>query len=379
MRIRFVSLVLLLISALALTACSTDQITAEEIVERMEAARDAMQDLHATVAFDFTTTEKSGSMLVEGWLAKTDQTDEAGKPVYKMRGEVLEASEAKLAGSLVVSDGETFWAYNPAENTVLTGNKSDMPDHEATDPVGATAALQDVIERGLDAFDIEVLGEEEIAGQNTWKLKLTPTTDTEAQFQLDGLVEITMWVSEELALPLKLTIDGSDMGQATVEVRSIEVNTGLSDDLFTFTIPEGAEVIDAAELAEQMRPRTTTLDEARAAVDFPLLTPEVLPGDASLVEVQIIGGETVIQNFVGSGVTFSLVQSSEDVGGERQPPVGSSVSEVTVRGQPATLITGNDAQQGTFLRWQEGETGVWCVVAGTLSAEDALSVAESLQ
>lgn len=379
MRLRLLSLVLLLISALALAACGAEQITAEEIVARMETARDTTQDLHATVALDFTTDEKSGNMLVEGWIEKTGETDEEGKPVYNMRAEVLEASEAEIEGSLLVSNGETFWAYNPEENTVLTGNKADMPERPETDPAGATEAFQDMLERGLDAFEIEVVAEEEIAGQPTWKLELTPTTDTEEQLQLDGLIDITMWVSqdEEFALPLKLAVDGSDMGQGTLEVRSFELNSGLDDDLFTFDIPEGAEVVDAAELAEQMRPRTMTLDEAAAEVDFPLLSPTVLPGDAALVEVQVLGGETVIQNYVGSGVTFSVVQSSDDVGAEREPPIGSEVEQMTVRGQEATLVTGNGAQQGSLLRWEEN--GVRVVVAGTLSAEDALRVAESLE
>lgn len=377
MRLRFMSLLFLLIGALTLAGCGAQDITAEEIVERMEEARASMQDIHATVAVDFITDERMGTMRVEGWLKKTDQTDADGEPVSMVRAEVLEASEAELEGATLVSDGETFWLYNADENTVITGNKEDMPDQSGSDAMGATQAFQDMLERGLDAFDIEELGEEEIAGQNTWKLALTPKTETEEQLQLDGLVEITMWVDEELALPLKVEVDGSDMGQGTVEVESIEVDTGLSDDLFTFEIPEGAEVIDAAELAEQMRPRAMTLDEAREAVDFPLLVPGELPGDASLVEVQVIAGDTVIQNYVGNSLTLSLVQSSKDAGDDREPPVGSEVEQITVRGQEATLITGNGAQQGSLVRWEEN--GVRIVVAGTLDADEAVSVAESLE
>lgn len=377
MQLRLFSLVMLLVSALLLSACGTQDITADEIVERMEEARDSLQDIHATVAIDFVTDERNGSMLIEGWLKKTEQVDADGEPVKKLRAEILEASEDRLVGTRLVSDGETFWVYNPDENKVLTGNKADMPDQPATDPVGATEALRDMLEQGLDAFDIEVLGEEQIAGQETWKLALTPKTETEEQLQLDGLLTLTMWVDEELALPLKIEVDGSDMGQGTLEVRTIEVDTGLSDELFTFEIPAGAEVVDAAEVAEQMRPRSMTLDEAQAAVDFPLLVPTDLPGSATLIEVQVIAGETVIQNYVGGATTFSIVQSSNDVGADRQPPAGSEVQQVTLRGQEATLITGSGEQQGSLLRWEEN--GVRVVVAGTLSADEALRVAESLE
>ncbi len=377
MRLRLISLISLLIGSLVLAACGQQQISAEEIVARMEATRDTMQDVHATVALNFTTNERSGNLVVEGWLKKTDRTDAEGKPITKVRAIVREASEAELKDSLLVSDGETFWLYNPSANQVITGSRADLPNNKAADPTGTTQALQDLIQRGMDALNVEVLGEEQVAGQNTWKLKLTPKTETSQQLQLDGIVEATMWVDEARALPLKLDIDASDMGQGTLEVRSITMNSGLSDDLFTFTAPAGATVTQASDLAGQMQPKAVTLDEARAAVDFPLLAPQYLPGGATLVEVRLLGKQTVIQNYASGGVTFSVVQSRTDVGSDREPPAGSAVQELELRGQTATLISGNADQQGSLLRWEEN--GVRIIVAGTLSSDDALKVAESLK
>ncbi|MCG8351430.1 MAG: outer membrane lipoprotein-sorting protein [Chloroflexales bacterium] len=377
MRFRFMSLTWLLAGALVLAACGQQPMTAEEIVERMETTRDSMDDVHTTVAFDFVTDQKNGSLTVEGWMKKTDRTDANGEPINKIRAVVVEATESDLQDTLLVSDGDTFWLYNPSENKVLTGTRADMPDQSLTDPVGATEALQDMIAQGLEAVNIEVLGEEQIAGQGAWKLNVTPKTETEQQLQLAGIVEATMWVDQERAIPLKLDIDASDMGQGTVEVRSIEMNTGLSDELFTFTPPTGAEVVQAADLTAEMQPRAATLDEARAAMDFPLLVPETLPGDAALVEVRLIGAHTVIQNYASGSETFSVVQSSEKAGDDRQPPAGSVVQEVDVRGHAATLITGGASEQGSFLRWEENGTRI--IIAGTLSADDALAVAESLR
>ncbi len=379
MRFRITTLVLLLISALVVSACSQAQttISAEEIMQRMEAARDAMQDIRATVAFDFTSPEKSGSMLMETWLKKTDQTDAQDRPINMMRIEVREASEAQLQDARFVSDGETFWVYHPDENRVLTGTREDLARQPMTDAAGAARTFEDMLQRGLDAFDIEVLGEEQIAGQNTWKLRLTPASDTQQQLQLDRVVHVTMWVDEELALPLRIDVDASDMGQALFEVRSLDIDSGLSADLFTFTVPEGAEVVNVAELAAQMRPRSLSLEEAAAEVNFVLLSPADLPLDATLVDVQVIGDRMVIQNYVGSQVTFSIVQSSDDLGTERQPPVGSEVRTITVREQEATLITSGDDQPGSLLRWVEDDVRI--IVAGTLSADDAVRVAEALQ
>lgn len=293
----------------------------------------------------------------------------------QLRIEVKESNKAELLGTVLVSDGETFWLHRPGENRVLTGRRSDMPEGVGGAGGPTTQVLQDMLTRGLDALNVEVLGQESVAGVNTWKLKLTPKTDTQDQLQLDGIVDATMWVDEARALPLKLQVDASDMGNALIEVRSLETNVGIADDLFAFTPPPGAEVVQVADLIARNRPESLTLDEARSRVSFPLLAPETLPGAATLTDVQLVGDKTVIQNYTGSGLGFSLVQSNEDVGQERPVPAGSQTQQITVRGQSATLITGSE--QGSLLRWQEG--GVRFVIAGTLSASDAQQVAESLK
>ncbi len=90
-----------------------------------------------------------------------------------------------------------------------------------------------------------------------------------------------------------------------------------------------------------------------------------------------MGGETVIQNYSGA-VSFSLVQTKVSEGAnERMAPSGANTQTVTVRGQTGTLITGAGNEQGTLLRWQEN--GVTIIVAGTLNAEQAQSIAASLK
>jgi outer membrane lipoprotein-sorting protein len=370
-------LTLILAGTLVLAACGQEQITAEEIVARMEAARDEMQDVHATVTMSFVTNERNGRLVVETWMKKGESAESDAPHFNKVRALVLEADEPEMVGSEFVSDGETFWLYSPTEQKAITGNASEMKENAPSDPAGMTATLQEMIQEGLDAVDIEVLGEEQIAGQNTWKLKLTPKEDTARELQLADVVEATMWVDEAKALPLKMEVDASDAGQFSIEVNAIETNTGLADDVFSFTPPADVEVVQAEDLIEQMQPQAATLEEARAAVDFEVLAPTTLPGNASLIELRLLGNETVIQNFAGDVVSFSLVQSISDIGDDRLPPLNSTVEEITVRGLPATLITGSGEEQGTLLRWQEN--GVRIIIAGTLSADEAIAVAESLQ
>jgi outer membrane lipoprotein-sorting protein len=372
---RTIVLIALLISALLLGACAERLPTADEIVDEMEAARASTKDIHATVAIDFTSPDQSGSMVIEAWMEKLPDTAD-GEPKARVRAEVRKASQAELVGSLLVSDGEQFWLYSPANNTVVVGTADEMKDQAPTTPAGATQMLQDVVQQGLDAVDLEVLGEEQVAGKNTWKVKVTPKPETAANLQLAGVIEGTMWVDTALAMPLKLTVDASDFGKGNVEARSIEVNAGIDDDLFTYTPPADATIVQAPDLIEQMAPRAATLDEARSSVSFTLREPGYLPAGLALVEVRVVGTGTVILNYSGGAASMSLVQSNEDVGDGREPPAGSQVQEITVRGQPATLIIGADGQ-GSLLTWDEG--GIKTVIAGTISGDEAVRVAEGLE
>jgi outer membrane lipoprotein-sorting protein len=373
MRKRFV-MSLVLIGTLLLAACGQQLPTAEEIVERMEAANAAMQDVHAVVAATFTGSEESGNMRAEVWMQRTGDLDAAGRPISRVRAEVREASEADAVGSLIVSDGESFWLYNPAANTAITGQRDELKDVPAAGGA-ATAMLQEIVQQGLDAVNLEVLGEEQVAGKNTWKVLVTPKPETTAQLRLDSLIQGTLWVDAELALPLKVSVDASDFGSGLLEVEQLELNTGLSTDLFSFTPPAGTEIIQAAELAAQMQPRATTLDEARSSVSFALREPTYLPNGVALIEVRVMGTSTVILNYAGADASLSIVQSNEDVG-DREPPAGSNVSTVTIDGVPATLVEGADGQ-GSLLSWEVA--GIRYVVAGTLNGEAAIQVAEGLK
>src|SRR3712207_4207699 len=117
------SMLIVLLSAV-LAACAADQVTAEEIMERMKAAREQLQTVHAVADITLTTPERNGTFTVEGWAQKTDATDAAGQPLVMTRAKVLAASEAELANTEFVNDGETFSLYNPAANKVLTGKVS---------------------------------------------------------------------------------------------------------------------------------------------------------------------------------------------------------------------------------------------------------------
>jgi len=377
--LRFVSL--FSIVGLLLAACATEQVTAEEIMQRMRDARENLSSGHAVATVALDTPDRKGTFTVESWAKKTGQTDAAGKPIAKTRLEVDQSSDADLQGAVAVNDGETVWLYMPAEKRAVKGTLSELKEGGGgEDRMQQMLQLQEALQRVLDGSDVVLESDNElIAGKKTWRVRLTPKPETQQELQLGSVVNTLLWIDQENDLPLKARIDAGDLGSVEAEATSLELNQQISDDTFVFTPPPGTEVVDAAELIEQSRPLSVTLDEARKAVSFPVLTPEPLPAGVQLEEVQLMAarGETVIQNFGGSSV-FSLVQAKGGFPGDERAPTGAQARTVTVRGHEATLISsGSGGEQGTLLRWEENEITI--VVAGTISPDEAIAIAESLK
>jgi hypothetical protein len=114
------------------------------------------------------------------------------------------------------------------------------------------------------------------------------------------------------------------------------------------------------------------LEDAKGLASFPLLVPEYVPGDATLIEVFRVGDSFVLRYDHSPETTFTIVQGPELAS---TPPLGES-QDVAVRGQSATVITDQGAGN-TFLYWTE--EGVTITVAGHLGLDEALKVAESLR
>lgn len=379
--LRWLSLGTLLL--LTLAGCSgAETVTAEQIMDGLRQARETTRDAHAVAEVVTTGTREDGRFLVETWLRKTDETDALGKPIAQTRAKVLEASKSELVGTEIINDGGTITLWNPTGNKVIQGSLQDLKQGEigAQDPTAQMLRMEEQLQQLLDGSDVTILAENEpVAGLAAWKVKLTPKPETAAQMQIGSAIDTTLWIQHERYIPLRAVISAGDMGTLEATVQRIELDQGVDAAVFTFTPPAGAEIIDAAELAQQARPTTTTLEGARAAASFPVLVPEPLPEGVVLDEVQSLsmGGETVIQNYSGP-IEFSLVQTrGAGALAEGDTPLGTASQAVTVRGQAGTLVTGSGAEQGTLLRWEEN--GVTVVLAGTLSAEQAQSIAASLR
>jgi outer membrane lipoprotein-sorting protein len=343
---------LLLVLVLVLSGCGGG-ITAEEIVAKMEETIETTEDAHALLQANVDAQGITLAITAEVWE----------KAPNLVRAEIRDASEPRFVGMVMVSDGQQAWLYEPARNHVTVGpaGEMDMPL-----PQDMLISLQETIQEVLDVSDVDLAGEEAVAGRKAYKLTLSPREDTEQEI-FPGNGTATLWVDKEQWIILKAAYEANAFGMGGMEIQSFELNPGIADDIFAFQPPEGATVVDAA--AQQ--PEPMSLDQAKAQASFPLLVPEYVPGDATLIEVFRIGELFVLRYNHSTEVSFTVVQGPELAG---PPPLGKS-QDTTVRGQSATVIS-DQAGGNTFLYW--AENGVTVTVAGHIGVEEALRVAESL-
>jgi outer membrane lipoprotein-sorting protein len=334
---------------LMLLGCGPEEsITAGEVMGKVRETWEGAVDIHATWELTLDVGVIQDQLVVEMWRKQPD----------KFRAEVLEAASVEFRGMTLVSDGTQAWLYNPGRREVTAGEPE----------VIKLPLVQDVIEsidgliRTADAGQVKLLGAEKISAGETYKLEMLHPDGGRAM----------LWISKEYWVPLKAEVTSQTLGEGTLAARSIELNTGLSDSLFLFEVPADAQyAIRNTQHATGAKSQALTLDEARAQAGFPLLVPAYLPEGVTLTSIFQLG--EAIALYYDGFVPFSIVQSRSEA--IAQVPQTGPAQRIALRGTEATLIA-DEAQGGIFLAWSEN--GVSVSIAGAISVEEALRVAESL-
>jgi outer membrane lipoprotein-sorting protein len=348
------------------------------LVETLETIK-TITDVHAVVAFEADTIEKDSSGTLEVWARR----GEDGPGAFRI--EVLESSDAQGLGAVMVSDGETLWAYSPVENKVLVGTReeaqammeeSDFIASEFSEMAAEQGEFEhpedanEAVEKLLEYVTASVSGSESVVGETTHLLELEPIPEImPSEFAAVG-GSINLWIGQESSLLLAAAYTGGTLGEVSITVLEYELNAGLADGVFQFEIPAGAEIVKFEDLA----PQSLTLEEAGESAEFELLTPAET--DAKLIDIIDVGGILVQRYTLPLGGSFTISQGVVgDITDEFRPPTGESQS-VEVRGTMGQLTEAESGEK-VLLTWTEGE--LFFSVGGDLSAEEALLIAESLQ
>ncbi len=357
--------------------------TAEDLLVQALETSQTITDGHAILEVSVDMPEESMSGTAEAW-GRLD-VGPNGEPAFRI--EVLTADEADLIGTIAVSDGTQFWVWNPTENVVLTGQFEELYARLAEEMAGQEfdhnfepnsdfdeadipETPEEAVAMLLEYFTAERAGSDVVGETNVNTVRLIPNPEQmpEEVRAAGGLLNV--WLRDGDSAPVGIEYVGSALGSGVARATFLEINQGIDDAVFTFTIPEGATVIDAAELE---MPDKDALEEAAATEpDFELLAPTSLPDEATLRETTNIQGAIVERYGLPNGRSFTIAQGRTAV--NLTPEEGGK--SVTVRGVPGMLY--EDAEGGrTLLNWSAGDIQYW--IGGDLTGEEALAIAESLQ
>ena len=145
----------------------------------------------------------------------------------------------------------------------------------------------------------------------------------------------------------------------------------MDEGLFTFEVPDGVKVVTFADL----EPQSLTLEQAAESAEFAFLTPAETPDGATLVDILEVRGAIVQRYTLPAGGSFTIAQGIASEDAEIHTPATESQS-VEVRGTTGSMMVSEDGAQ-VLLTWTEGD--LFFSVAGDLTPEQALNIAESLQ
>jgi outer membrane lipoprotein carrier protein len=183
----------------------------------------------------YTDSEFSADFIQKSFLKAMDIIDQASGKVYikypgKMRWEY-----EKPDRQIFITDGEKLWVYRPDDNQVQVGK---APSFFKS---GKGASFLSDISLVRQKFDISLKKGKQDEDDPFYYLKLIPREKT-----LD-ITEILLMVSKQtfnVAQIITIDLYGDEN---RIDLLNFAFGVNLDDSLFSFSIPEGADVLQLDE------------------------------------------------------------------------------------------------------------------------------------
>lgn len=187
-----------------------DDITAQDVIQNVQNSYRDISDAKAS----FSQTVKYGKQK-----AQTSSGTLYIKKENKYRIET--------GSQTIVTDGSTSWSYTPSKKQVVIDYYKET---------GNTFSPNKYLFQYPENFYSDLSGTEKMNGKDVYVLSLKPRES--------GYVKSAkLWVGKDDWMIKKIYIV-TDESTATYSVKNIQTNIGLSNSKFTFSPPEGTEVID---------------------------------------------------------------------------------------------------------------------------------------
>jgi outer membrane lipoprotein carrier protein len=193
-------------------------LTTRQVVKRVQERYEQICSLTA----DFTQ-ESSNKML--------DQTQRTKGKVCFQKGGLMRWKYTTSPENVWVSDGKTLWFYQPEENQVIV---------QKVDDERGTLFLGFVVGEGDLARDFEIQGEDDEVSETErgYRVVLTPK---QPHAMMDRLI---LEFDRKTCYVRQAEVYDAYDNLTRTRFSRIRVNRKLAEDLFTFEIPPGTEVIE---------------------------------------------------------------------------------------------------------------------------------------
>ena len=183
---------------------------AQEIIKNVQSKYNSIKDAQAT--FSQSVRYSSGS------------NQSSSRTIYIQKEDKYRI-ESK--NEVIVTDGVTSWSYYKKKKQVVIDNyKKD----------GNTFSPNKFLFSYPENFYSDLDGTESISGSECYILKLSPR-------HKGSVKSAKIWVDKEDNLIRKISINSSE-SSTTYTLKKITLDVGLSSSKFSFSPPEGVEVID---------------------------------------------------------------------------------------------------------------------------------------
>lgn len=130
----------------------------------------------------------------------------------------------------IVSDSENLWRYNKLENQVLI----DYAQKSQQD-----IFLNNFLFQISDYYQSQLLNVNEEGKSTIYEMKLIPNDRENSFFEY-----IKVWLEKNSWLLKKVLYVDVNGNEVEYEIEKIELNPSVRQEVFTFEVPEGTEVVD---------------------------------------------------------------------------------------------------------------------------------------
>lgn len=169
------------------------------------------------------------TMLTRNPLLRTEVTSHG--TLFQRRPDRILLRFTDPAGDVIVGDGKYFWVYYPSVD----------PKQVVRTPAAGTAGVVDLqaqfVGDPLTRFEHTVRGREAIDGRDATAVMLVPR-------EVLDYDSLEVWIDTQDSLVRRFQITDPNGVSRRLDLRNLEVDADLPDDLFTFTPPEGVRIVE---------------------------------------------------------------------------------------------------------------------------------------